>query len=68
MSTPAGDHPTEIPLTQAALLLGRRYHATLDLIFTGRLKGRKHPLTGRWLVEAASVQVLRNTRAAEACH
>jgi hypothetical protein len=51
-------HVAEISLSQAALRLRRPYRTTLDMLFTGRLKGRQDPLNGRWLVEEESLERL----------
>ena len=50
---PAASAPTEVPLTTAALRLGKSYTQVLRLVLTGALRGRQ--VAGRWHVDAASL-------------
>lgn len=46
----------EVPLTTAALRLRFSREKTLRWLLSGKLDGRQDPVSGRWLVSAASVE------------
>ena len=52
-----------MPLTQAAVALGRGYWGTRNLMFRGELTGRKDD-RGRWVVRAEDVRRLAARRRA----
>jgi hypothetical protein len=54
-----------VPLTAAAHRLGRRYHAVLDLVLLGRLRGEQDPVTRRWFVQPDSLEAMLAERSAQ---
>ena len=46
---------TEIPLTDGAALMGKRYQKALDLLLTKQIEGRRDS-RNRWLVSLASIE------------
>jgi hypothetical protein len=54
------DNDAKVPLTRAAQILGLSREVTLRHVLAGRLRGEQ--IVGRWLVERASVDQMRQER------
>ncbi len=54
----------EVPMSLAALQLGRSWHATYRLVLTGAIRGRL--IGGRWFVEVSSLEAIQKAQAPHA--